>query len=344
MLHGCSYLMSPQIDFRNENLSETVADDHLIASVLDYSYQSEQSPIVVVADIGLKNKLKYRQIEVLVLTDDLRLPGEPHPLERENRELQEKLARIESRIPKLSIAFEGGSQHQVLHDRDPKPYKVKSLGQIKEEHPYVTTSQETERPSSVNAVYAIKIKSRENRSSRYNLELEKYFSEYQVYLDQYSIWVEKICLHHTIKVVIDNIGTAPASIVDVELYFPQGVIPVDKDDIPDMPKPPVAPEQNFGSYLMGKTNLDFIGSFVEHHKRLTAHLSGVPDIELEQNAIYISYSKLKHGFNEISDHLIFRFASRDAVGSFNIDYRLSANEIPDAVEGKLNIRIDDIQQ
>ena len=337
----------PQIDFRNENLSKTVADDHLIASVLDFSRQSELIPIVAVADIGLKNKLRYRQIDVLVLTDDLRIPVEPGLLERENEELRKKLARIESRTPKLSIAFEGGAQHQVLDARDPKSYKVKSLEEIKEEHSYMTLATEAELSSSVGVWHGSEQKLRNDHRAKYNEQLDKFFRDYQIFLDSHAAWLETLCMHHLIELVIANDGTAPASNIDAELYFPEGVIPVDKDDIPDRPKPPVVPEKNQGiltSHFTDIRHLNFQDIAKKQQKWLTAHLSGTTNIELNENSVCISYPKLKHGFCEISDPLIFRFVSRDAVRSFNIDYQLSANEMPDAVEGKLHIRIDDIQQ
>ena len=334
----------PQIDFGAERLSETISDDQLIASVLCHSSQSDERPIVATADIGLKVKLKNRRIEVLVLPDDLRLPDEPDPIERENEDLRNKITRLESRMPRLSITFEDSAEYHTLRIREPNFINVKSLEQIKKEHPYETTSEETGRPSSATGLYATELRSRENHRSRYNLELDKYFRDYQVFLDQCAAWQETICMHHMIKIDIANVGTAPASNVDVELYFPERVIPVDEDDIPDKPKPPIAPEQNqgsFDSFLMGNRNFNVLGSALEQSKRLTAHLHGEPDIDLDENSICISYLKLKHGFRKVCDPLIFRFVSRDTEKSFKINYRLSANELPDAVEGYLHIRIDD---
>ena len=337
----------PQIDFGAERLSENIADDQLIASVLYYSRQSGAHPIVAVADIGLKIKLKSRHIDVLTLPEHLRLPVKQDPIERENEELWNKITRLESRMPTLSIAFEDGIEYHTLDIRDPKSINVESLKQIKEEHPYMTTSEEAGLSSSAGTKYAIELESRENRKSRYNQKLDEYFSNYQIYLDRYAAWYETICMHHMIKLEIANDGTALASNIDVELYFPEGVIPVNKDDIPEKPKLPVAPEKKQGlfiPYLRGNANFDVVGSAMERYKRLTPHLSSVPQIELDNNAIFISYSELKHGFCKISDPLIFRFISKDAVGSFKISYRLSANEIPDAVEDDLHIRIDNARQ
>ena len=154
-------------------------------------------------------------------------------------------------------------------------------------------------------------------------------------------------MHHLIELVIANDGTAPASNIDAELYFPEGVIPVDEDDIPERPKPPAAPEKNqgiFASHFTDIRHFDFQEIAKNQQKWLTAHLSGTTNIELNENSVCISYPKLKHGFSEISDPLIFRFTSRDDVGSFKISYRLSADEVPDAVEGDIHIRIDQDRQ
>ena len=337
----------PQIDFSGERLSENIADDQLIASVLYYSRQSGAHPIVAVADTGLKVKLKSRNIDVLVLPDDQRLPVEPDPIERENEKLRKKITRLESRMPKLSIAFEGGVQHQVLHARDPKSYKVKSLEQIKEEYPFKSRSGERDLSPSLSNFHAIEQGIIDERISTYNQQLRKYFSDYQKYFDLFADWKEEICMYHALKLVISNDGTAPASNVDVELYFPEGVVPVDKDDIPEKPKLPVAPKQKEGLTVQdvrGFGNFDVVRSAIERSNRLTAHLLGESDVDLDENSICISYLKLKHGFRKISDPLIFRFVSRDAVGAFKFSYRLSADEVPDAVEDDLHIRIDQRRQ
>ena len=309
--------VEPQINFRAERLSETISDDQLIASALCYSRQSGAHPIVATADIGLKVKLKSRPIEVLALPDDLRLPVEQDPIERENEDLRNKIRRLESRMPSLSITFEDGAEYHTLRILEPNIIDVKSLEQIKEEHPYETTDEKTSRSSSAIKEFSKEQKSREN--SRYNLDLDKYFRNYRIYLDQYADWQEIMCMHHWIKIDIANVGTAPASNVDVELYFPEGVIPVDKDDIPREPEHPIAPEKNlgiFGSSLMGNRNLDFLGRAMELPRRLTPHMQGEPYIDLGENTICISYLELKHGFGKVCDPLIFRFVSRDTEKSF----------------------------
>ena len=235
----------------------------------------------------------------------------------------------------------------MLHARDPKSYKVKSLEQIKEEYPFKSRSGKRDLSPSLSNFHAIEQGIIDKRISTYNQQLREFFSDYQKYFDIFNDWKEEICMYHAVKLVIANDGTAPASNIDAELYFPDGVVPVDEDDMPEAPTPPDAPNLRKAFFQTALTDNGIqavVVSTKEQYKKLTPHLYGVPDIALDKNAIFIRYSKLKHGFSKISDPLTFRFTSRDAVGSFKISYRLSTDEVPDSVEGNLHIRIDQDMQ
>ena len=243
----------PQLDFAAERLSQTIADDHLIASVLDYTRQSGVSALVATADLGLEVKLRSRGIGVLELSDELRLPAEPDPVELENRNLRRQVARLKARIPKLSVVFKGGAQYHALPLRDPNANSVTSLDQIRADNPYMYGTQAAARPQdSAGAAFAdIQRLTQQfgvsvERADRYNEELEQYFNQYQHYLDDHAAWRETFSLHHLAKLVIANDGTAPASNIDLDLFFPDGTRPVDDDDIPKEPKAPKAPRRPQG--------------------------------------------------------------------------------------------------
>ena len=57
------------------------------------------------------------------------------------------------------------------------------------------------------------------RADRYNEELGQYFDRYQHYVDDHAAWRETFSLHHLVKIVIANDGTAPASNIDLDLFF-----------------------------------------------------------------------------------------------------------------------------
>lgn len=122
--------VEPTIDFAAARLSPNISEDHLIASVLDYTPEPPGALFVATADIGLEAKLRARGIAILALPDGVRLPPEPDPVEQENRALRQQIARIEARMPKLSVAFSSGAQHHAIH-----PLDVPLLAQIKAKQP-----------------------------------------------------------------------------------------------------------------------------------------------------------------------------------------------------------------
>ena len=105
----------PKIDFASHSLSHDIADDHLIASALDYRLQHnlDQPVFIAAGDIGLRVKAgAIEGIEILELPDELHLPSEPDKLEAENAKLRQRVAALEARIPQLSVAFEAGESKQ----------------------------------------------------------------------------------------------------------------------------------------------------------------------------------------------------------------------------------------
>ena len=340
----------PQLDFAAERLSQTIADDHLIASVLHYTRQSGVSVLVATADLGLEVKLRSRGIGVLELSDDLRLPVEPDPVELENRNLRRQIARFEARMPKLSVVFEGSAQHHALSLRDPKANSLTSLDQIRADNPYMHGTKTVARPQDrVGAAFAdIQRLTQQfgvsaERADKYNEELEQYFNQYQHYLDRHAAWRETLSLHHLIKLVIANDGTAPASNIDLDLFFPHGTRTVDEDDIPKEPKAPQAPRRPQGIMDMrGLGASDHLSSLMTPnlHHMINPNYDGKPIAGKDGDSVRIGYSTLKHGFSVTSDGLIFRFADAAAVRAFSVEFRLSADELPDALEGQLHFRID----
>ena len=342
----------PSIDFSEESLSPMVDDDHLIASVLHYTRLTSDHVFVATADLGLKVKLLARGIKVLDLPDDLRLPAELDPIKRENADLKKQIAHIQSRMPKLSIAFESGDQHHKLPLRDPDVFPVTPLPleQIQIDNPYMSrptsaTRREDEIAMAFTDIFRLaqQFGVSPQRIGTYNEELEQYFRKYQDYLDCHAAWRETTCLHHLIKFVVTNDGTAPASNFDLDLFFPEGTQPVDDGKLPEQPKLPEAPRRpssipEFREFR----GSDYLSSLVlpNLQNAVNKNYNGVPIIYEDENSVRIGYSSLKHKFSLTSDGLVFRFAKPAAVQAFSVEFRLSADELPDVIEGQLHFHID----
>lgn len=340
----------PPIDFSAERLSETISDDHLIASVLHYTRQSNIDAFVATADLGLEVKLWAREIRVLEFSDDLRLPAQLDPLEQENKNLRLQIARIESRMPKLSVAFEDDTQHHALSIQAADHLIPPSLENVQAENPYMSKPGRVADPQDrVTSTFGdIRRLTQQFGVSAelvdtFNEELERYFLKYQDYLDHHAEWREAICLHYLVKFVVANEGTAPANNVDLDLFFPEETAPVDEDDYPKEPKAPKPPRRPQG--IMNPRdfgNADYLSSLLPPnlYPTINPNYDGVPIISENKNLVRIGYSSLKHGFDFTSEELVFRFASLNTIQAFSVGYRLSADELPDALEGQLHFYVE----
>ena len=76
------------------------------------------------------------------------------------------------------------------------------------------------------------------------------------------------------------------------------------------------------------------------HDVINPNDDGQPIVGNDGDSVRVGYSTLKHGFSVTSDGLMFRFADAAAVRAFSVEFRLSADELPDALEGQLHFRID----
>ena len=133
-------------------------------------------------------------------------------------------------------------------------------------------------------------------------------------------------------------------ILTLSFFFPEEVLPVNEGNLPKKPKEPKAPRRPRGALdLAGLAKFyeppRFLPSVLE--QMIPTNYGGVPVIDAGEKTVRISYSALKHGFDFTSDVLVFRFTEPETVRAFSVDFRLSADELPDALEGKLHFRLDD---
>jgi hypothetical protein len=306
----------PQVDFGAQRLSLNMADDQLIASVLDYQAGGHQRVLVCTADIGLEAKLRSRRIGPLLLPEEFKLPAEPDPLEEELRQTQRKLQRLELRLPDLRLAFENktGRLDLRLPEVGNAP-NAPTLGEIQDQHAPVNTA----------AVRPWEASTREE----YNRKLPEYYEAYSTYLEQLAAWEEQHARTVKMELVLSNRGLAPASDIDAVLHFPHDLeLFEDAKALPKRPNPPRPPVRPSAAFhiefpipnLLDPGVLDPIyrGPYVE------------------RNNIRFPVGRLKHGFDERLAPFYFRFPDRGAVRSFSIDFELSAGELPDPTSGKLH--------
>ena len=318
------------IDFDHENLGKSNNDDKLIAHVLQHTETFKGRIFVVTDDTSLKVKLKLRNIEKLGLPDNLRLPDEPDPLERENKRLKSQLRRV----PILSVSFEDKSKHLVIPYSDISAEQVlaniDSLEEIKEKHPHMTS------PHALRTLI---------NTEKYNNELEEFYMEYEKYLKDLPFRHEVLNLFYKVEFTICNTGTSPATNIDLDLDFPNNVRPIDEDyfsklKIPEPPNPPKT--------LLEKLSLNIHQDlnpvpFNRLHQNLSIPIStmanGESEINIIGNKVHIHCMNLKHGSECDSDAINFHFKTSKLVKSFNIESTLLANETPTPIKNTFHIEV-----
>jgi hypothetical protein len=100
------------IDFAAHNLVRDIADDHIIATLIEL--RAEASPalfVLLTKDTGLKLKARAHGFSVKSLPDSCLLPNEVLPSERKIRELETQVRELQNARPKLRLAFSGGSNN-----------------------------------------------------------------------------------------------------------------------------------------------------------------------------------------------------------------------------------------
>lgn len=336
--------VEPPIDFREHSLSADNADDNLIASVISYAPPGDPVVYVATADHGLEIKLRHRKITPLLLPDTAKAPDEPDAQEKELHELRRKVA--ERHLPNLVLITEGhGSRHPFkVRAQVTSPSAIPPV-EIRRKYPPMhgpeTFASEKIAALSPEVRYKILCATMcglPQDVDAYNKERDEFFPKYDEYFSNLLRWEEHFALTVGVELTLSNDGTAPATDIDVFLHFPDDIILLEADDLPNRPKEPEPPQltdtlTRFAS-LTGR----------DPSSLLRSPLAYLPDVNVNsavsanQSQRRINYwsRNLKHGFIEKLDAVYFRFPNRQAVRSFEVEYEISSAELPQPASGKLH--------
>ena len=229
----------PLIDFTEHRLSERVYDDHLIASVIEFSQSGYAKDVrVATADTGLKAKLRSRHIGILWLPDSVKLPEEPDPLEKENAQLRRENARLIARIPQLKLLFADRQNiHSVALQR-PSEGAVATLDQIRSRHPK-RSAPKAEWHGGRGAMPMFE--ATPAQINEYNEKLDSFYSAWARYQQELERWADQRTLHFTVELLLINEGLAKATDIDAELTLPENVVACEAEDLAEPPKEPKPP-------------------------------------------------------------------------------------------------------
>lgn len=337
----------PLLDFAAHRLSPSIADDHLIASVLTYAPQSTGPVFVTTGDLGLKAKLLARRISPLFLTDDQRLSSEPDPEQKELQDLRREVARMKNRAPVLSLRFLNNRDHLEVTLTLVGAPQVQSVAEIQSEYPKLPVPGTRPRGYAIPAVHKMQVSMlrlhgwTSEQIIAYNEELERFYEKWAEHIEAVRAWENENRRRFAVNLLLVNVGTAPATDIDVRLAFPPGVTPLTDDRLPKRPTPPERPRSARGMATIGA--LMTMPVDVLDPRRLApvgGDADGRPFAEADARYVDFSVHTLKHHREFTIDPFTLSFDSADNINSFEAEYEISLAEVPEVVRGKLRFVVN----
>lgn len=295
-----------QVDWERYGLEPKSQDDHFIGQVLRFRDTTGHADVrIVTADTGMRLRVQRVGLQALRLGNEYRqsVPDEAQALKRQ-------LARLQSRMPKLSLGFRSGNKivphlNVVIEPVPPlTPQRIdKMLRMVRQKYPRFIFGDITE-----------------------------YERRYRPFLEKRWEWAQAKARTVELQLVLKNTGTAPAEDLDVILCLPR-VGPV-SGDFPDPPEPPDPPRPRL--YPVSVTPLLDI-----------AALGRIPDVNGfewseaevigEQIKVCCSLGTVKHGLEYDLPPLQVTFRTEDDIRPFQVSYELLAANLPEKVSGKLHV-------
>jgi len=332
---------------------EFTPDDELIESALRWPRMTPGTSIVIVtADLGLRLKARQREIQVISLSDDLKLRDELDASELRIRDLEHRVAELSNSVPRPRMGFADGKAFVTFDLGASTPLSeggVEAQIEIfqREYPPWNRIVNETIVGHGgfgwVASVAGIEIDSKDGE--RYNRDRKTAIASLREYYGELAVYEATNDRTIELNLVVLNEGTAPADDIDVLLYFPDGCRLFGEDERPRppvKPKPPARPRTSI-ELLQPLVPSDF-GDF---ELLRAAPYSGVQhnvstNTIRESNSYEVSahIRRVKHGQNERLDDLWLVFDSFDTVQSFGVQYELHTANVPAPTKGVLNVVIN----
>jgi hypothetical protein len=345
------YQRIPFVDFEKLGLSKESGDEYLIATVL--TYQSERPNEVVwlyTEDTTPRITAKPLGVNAVAFPEHLKLAPEPDPLEKENRELKAELNRLKTARPNLEFGFLVNGVRAgtlVINLEKPVGFATEAVNamiqELRVKYPHKPIAP-TFQPGD-NAAFVKQLLSMESAAipreeyARYNRDVDEYLKAAgEFFRRTHQQQVEKT-LSHPLRIQVANVGSVPAEDVDVWLHFPDGCLLY--EELPEEmeePSPPVAPMSRLEMMHNG-LGLHIPSSRLNDFGSLKLP-GGFSLRKTNSYEITDHFNRIKHGHAECVNEFILTFSAFDSAASFQVDYRVTAANLPTPLVGTLNVRVE----
>jgi PIN domain len=325
----------PTIDFVQYRLRPNVTDDELIASVIHFTLETPGASVSVVTDdLGLRTKLQMREISILRLPDQYKLPVTSDPNEKQIKELRKELDALRSRIPKLALTFDNGDRKlSVTLKLSPPTPTISTVEEVKEAYPLIPILRGSPRTMEEHQLHQeLQVRGWMPESvDRFNTHvLAPFYSRWTHYSDSIVEWLEERQRLFEVTLLLSNGGTAVATNLDIFVQFPDDIELY--ENMPQPPDPPNVPHD----HPARKSSVGL--STVPRLRQVVGHGAGFPDISGRRVCFHVT--GLKHHHDRQLGKFFVGFKDEGSIRSFAADHIITSAEVPEAVEGKLHFVVN----
>lgn len=185
------YMSEPDISFSEYGLRENKPDHNLVASLLSFDKESQEIALLITGDAGPRIKAGSLNLPAMKLPDEYRAESALSAIEKKYRKLQQKVHRLENRLPELDLVFEGSKKHckfQITEYKPPSKESIEErLKEIRAQHPKkgLNPPEDSGNTESLNAIFKARtplFAPSKEQIEKYNKRLERFYEEYKEYL------------------------------------------------------------------------------------------------------------------------------------------------------------------
>ena len=330
-------------EFDAMGLDSEIADERILAETIALRDARPGSRVVFVSRDNAPQILAAQLgLEVIPIPDELELPPEPDPAERELRQLREEHARLQNTRPRLALSFANGAAkfdvvlRPASEPEDDLEYSVDELAAEFPEFDPILAGFTMPGPHAQALSFP-----HQSEIDRYNRERKTYRHNARIYLLSRQRWLERRARTATVQLALVNLGGAPAIDVSAELRFPDDVV-IEIDDTallpPDPPPEPRAPGQA-SAYQPDDPGEGYTAPFLRPvTSSRTYPLDGlyVGDDDIDRTPRALWYLPKLQQSRDATESVSIVFASPAEVRAFTIEYDLRADTMP-PIKGTLHV-------
>lgn len=340
-------LNEPQIDYMLNGLDPNIADDRLVASVLELiNADRDLTVAVITADIGLTLKLRTRGISVYAPPEIARLAEEPTEEELEIRELRKQLSKYANRRPSPLVTFSDGEQFLKIERRKiiEQPSFIQSKMEVARKKFPKAGPQDL--PNLEGSPLAVQIGTSirsmlTSFDKMYNTDIDRYLFEYERYLEElYSYGLRSEAMKR-LDLQLSNLdGTAPATKIDIFLTCEGSAV---LSEVSTKCATPTAPEQPRKPELFGSG----AALPVFHNPvRIRTIDDALKDADPTRHRLLIDAGKACFYIHQVK-HRQFQnllpiwldYENVEKLSGVTLTYEIHADEIADPISGTLHIKV-----